>query len=629
MTTVAPSGPPPLRALRAVLVCAALAVGALGCTSYDASVGPQEGPQGPATGDCYENGAGECVVASEGCSPGEISGGATERCARCADGEAEYEICGEPRVGTCFQVEFAEPCTRCVADDGALVFSDCPDEDNAAVLDCETSQTPPTEDAPEGETCQVCRDGTGRVVSETCGAGQADDCREEERNGRTCEVCTVDGQDVVLGCSAPTLSEPPRVCETYEGADGSCVDCYGEDDQLILHECSFGMDAGAAAFCETVTTASGVPCDRCYNGDGFLVSEQCDDTPPAIGPERCQELFYELGDEEVMCFVCVDEQNVFTVADCWSNACEMDPALDDGQCSPQCFTTYENGQPCRTCTGVNGQTGTQCVADGDVYCQEEEVFPEEPPPDDDPNTDPTAPEVQLCTVCRDTNTDEVVYEECGPNFGSSVACEPAVAVDGTQCEVCYDDFTGDEVYSTCGDDAMCSSVTEQLLFGENNNELYLPGGADNADVAPEPALVDCTFCSADASNALQGQDGGFCQLQNELCTESVTLCPTAFPVVGFDLTQCADPWGQSNGIDGMLGAMAWALGQHEVVVTDLTHELTGEAPAACEACDCTRGDRFLLKLATADAAQRLLELNLGFYLVEDAPEPPPEPEPEP
>jgi len=624
--------------LAAVLGAWALLALTSGCGFLDFRDGGPESVDAGVVEGCFANSAGTCVAATSGCSPESISGGNGERCASCSEGGESFEICGAPTVGTCFQVEDPEPCTRCFTDDGATVYSDCGDVAATAVLDCEQTVYEPTPDQPNGESCEVCRDGTGRVVSETCGLELPDECHEETVEGRACEVCTRDGQEVSFVCEAPTLSEPPRVCESYASDTGSCVDCYGADDQLLLHECTFGEGADVVAFCETITEPSGLVCERCLNDDGFVVTESCD--VPQPGLERCQDLSYEFDGEFIGCFVCVDEQNVFTVADCWSSQCnETDPGDPAGgpapnTCAPPaCSNSYENGQACRTCTSATGDSSTQCVAEGDIYCQEEEVFFDPPPSDPgDPNEPAPPAEVQVCTVCRDTQTGEEVYrdEDCGAGTGG-VVCEPAINVDGTPCEICYDDFGFDPIYSTCGDNSMCGVELNVSLLDPQGGQLFLPSSEANGQATP--AVADCSFCEAGV-DSFPLEDGGYCVMQREACavdsddTEPVP-CSSEVPYrLAFDLTQCADPWGASDGIDGLLNAMTWALREHELVTFSVSHTLPNAPPAQCEACDCGRGDTFLFELSYDDA-QRLLALNLGFYESDDGSTgidpPPPQP----
>jgi hypothetical protein len=595
-----------------------LALASAACADSLSTVPSEDagGPEGPnVAGECFENAIGECVVSTDGCDPASIGGNAAEKCASCSEDGVDVEICGRPSVASCYAVEYGDECTQCTDDDGQLVWTDCPDDGALVSLDCEVQTYEPTADAPNGRSCEVCRDDTGRVVTESCGQ-EAEECHEEVIDGRPCEVCTAGGDVVFQACGSPELSEPPRLCEVYESPEGRCVDCYGQGDQLLSHECAFGAGALEGIDCEVVIGPSGQACEYCWNADGYLVEETCEGggTP---APERCNELFYEFPNELVTCFTCVDENGVFTVADCWSSTCDdgnLDPDLPPQTCAePVCESHYENGEPCRTCYSQNGESQTQCLPDGDVYCQPEEVFAD-PTTEPDPNQPPPEPgsDVTVCTVCRDADTGVEVHRDCDGGTEPPV-CVADTSVDGDGCETCYDPATMDTLYTTCGE-PMCVDEYGLALTSTNGDALTLPPDS-NDNTAAAAATADCSFCVAN-EDTYPVTDYGFCDLVGDECDDSAgePCPPEPWVVLGWDLTQCADPWGASDGTAGLLRMMSWALESHGVVVHFVEHESPMMAAEACEACDCLRGDRFLAWVEEGDVPA----LNqLGFYGLED------------
>lgn len=590
---------------RALLLAGLVLVG--GCAEGLSAVYPgADSEAGGSSRDvCSPDEAG-CALSDDGCSPGAIRDSGGQRCAGCEGTFGEVEICGVPVEGRCFDLEAPELCQRCVTDDGRVLYDDCVERaDDFSELACESVSYP--DDDGGSRSCQVCRDDAGRVVRESCRPDAAT-CGEVMRGGRACTEClTAEGELAYRECPTPDID--PRRCEVYGNSQGSCTDCYGEDDELLLHECSvIQTDAGAEApslggYCEELADPSGLTCQRCYDPNGGLASETCTET--TSGPERCELLDYT----DQTCLLCVDGDGEETFTGCEAKSCP-----EGDTCAPAaCTNEYlPNGTLCRTCpVAGSDETQTRCLSDGQLYCETEQEFVS------DPNS---SGEVQseLCVVCRDGLDGPEVYRHCGLD-GSAAATPLCYGVAGQSgfCEVCEDPESGEEVYSSCGPappaafDGQCLEQDGLALKDDEGAALSLPSG--------EPAVVDCFACGADGGAPPEGE--GRCELRASCTSESdgdsvqpvpADPCP-ALTALYYDPLQCnGDPWGETVGVDGVAGAMAWLLSEHGVVVYTLSDSPV-LVSGVCEACDCPRGDRLTLLVSEPDAAL-LLELELGFYL---------------
>ncbi len=398
--------------------------------------------------ECYENDVGQCVLASEGCDPADISGSVVERCAACDGGGVQ--VCGPARTARCFELELAGPCQRCVTDDGQVLYDDCAaPADELGDLLCESVSYDSDDARADETTCEVCRDANGQVVRESC-RPNATECRDVIVNGRDCQECfTAEGELAYRECERADLD--PRVCEVYGGAGGSCVDCYGDDDELLSHECTSGgsFDGGVgapardASYCDEVLDPAGRTCERCYSETGTLVSESCVDDVEAA-PGRCQQLTFS----EQSCLVCVDDsgQEASTQCESTTNAC----ASPDACPVPSCENTYTaDGTLCRTCPTSNAAADgseTRCMSDSDLVCVTDQSFSEAPPPEggDDP-----ALVSEVCTVCSAAGVEQ--YRACSSD-GSvppQPVCSAKSSADGAACEECVEAASGDVVYSSC------------------------------------------------------------------------------------------------------------------------------------------------------------------------------------
>lgn len=579
----------------------------------DEAAAPPEPGRGDDGGVCYENGAGQCVVATAGCDPNTITGSAVERCATCETGGTDVEICGASTTARCFDLDQGGLCQRCVTDSGEVLYDDCAaGADDLSSLTCE----PVSYDSDEDTTCEVCRDDNGYVITQSCRPNAAT-CIDVVRSGRLCEECfTETGELAYRECEAPDLD--PRVCEAYGGFSGQCVDCYGADDELLSHQCTLGigLDGGASApgessssYCDQVLDPSGRSCERCYSSTGSLISETCVDDA-AYSPARCEELRFTYQ----VCLVCVDDTGAESLTQCQSttSAC-ADPA----SCPPPpCTNRYlDDGTLCRTCpTSTAGETESRCMSGGDLLCDVQDEYSETPPADSE--SDPGVVN-EVCTVC--TVSGEVVYSPCSTDgtVPPQPVCSPTTTADNVSCEVCVDPATGEEIYTSCPEAApppqqseACLETTGVPLTGASGQQLYLP--AEGA-AEPDAAVADCVLCSP-SGNAGDPANTGGCLMQHE-CTSSGTdasVCEERTAVL-YDPTQCAEPWGDATGSGALVAAMAWLLEQHGVVVYALDDEgVSPDFTGACEGCDCPRGDRYTFEVSAEDAAL-LLNLGLGFY----------------
>lgn len=398
---------------------------------------------------CFTNPEGECVVTSEGCDPASIRGSALERCASCEQGGVGYEICGPAKTARCFDLELGQPCQRCVTDDGEVLYDDCSARvDQFGDLHCEAV-------AYEGADadCEVCRDDHGVVVRESC-RPNASRCEERVVNGRACRECfTAEGAFAYRECEPADLD--PAICEVYGGAEGRCVDCYGADNELLSHECTttpppgLGTEPGPRppeappSYCDSMTDPAGRSCTLCYNADGGLVEEQCDDGT-SRSPARCEELLFR----EQVCLVCVDGNGQES-----STQCSRAPDSCEGiaaECgpAPPCENRYrDDGTLCRTCPTANGDE-TLCMSGGGLTCETVQEFDETPPIGGVGDPGLTS---EVCTVCRAPGMEEPVYSVCSSDgtVPPQPVCSTRETADDVMCEVCVAPGGGDEVYSSC------------------------------------------------------------------------------------------------------------------------------------------------------------------------------------
>jgi len=631
------------------VVTAALSVGCGPIEVTDAGEGPE------VSSECVTNTRGDCVLSSETCSADAIEvreNGVT--CATCEEESGDVEICGATIEARCVEQEnaFGDSCQRCVTDDGQILYDDCYGA-NARVdgLICESAgvaveapedmqapEDPDEEPAPpvidETTECEVCRDESGQVVSTRC-APVADECTETESAGRLCVECRTDGVVVYRKCEP--LEIDPRVCVTYADEDGVCIDCYGQDDELLTHECVVG--GNTLGYCEDERTPEGYVCSRCFSTAGLLLEESCYFEPPTA--ERCQELVYT----DQSCLACISEFGELVSLECWATNCEPSPNGDVACPEPEpCELIFNDaGVLCRICpTVVDGifVEESQCVGPSQLTCYVE-VNIVEGSDGADPNSPDAALIEQRCHVCFDETQTEV-YRQCedvgtapppvcevytnfagdlcetcfdpatGSTFYSSCAgesvCYEEPSADGEVCITCYDSQTGEIIDSSCGID-VCSTASGLPVLDENGAAVKHPTTEAHVEL-----IADCSMCGDDASNTLDTS----CVVTNA-CVDPTTGDPGLWPgpngcanlvVLWMEVPQCERAWGDgAQGMDEALRIIAWGATDLGVLFHGVT--LTPSVGEDCEACSCAAGTR-LDVYVDETLAESLLSANVGF-----------------
>jgi hypothetical protein len=624
-------------------------------------------PSGPDR-DCITNVDGDCVLASDACSPDDLQthpdGSA---CAQCVEGEETIEICGDRTTVQCSQLEnaFGDPCQRCVTA-SLVLYDDCI---LAAVPDgevfCEQVEVGGVEAGASDDTgsivveddqdCEVCYDAEGSVVSTSC-RPEADTCETVVIDGRACEQCTYEGQLAYLVCEDVDLD--PDVCEVYENDEGRCVDCY-QNNALISHTCTLG-DPGARepGFCESFDTFDGLICTECFDDAGNPVDFFCEEPSTAA---FCQELVFEQAQQ--VCTVCVDIDGEVTESECLDLAC-LEEVNDPGACintTPCTFVESADGQLCRECpitdgSGLDNNTvERECLDAGgsdELVCEEAFDFFDAPGDPDDPNADPIVEEVR-CIRCYGPDGD-LEYEECEGMGGEPAppTCAYEILPDGTECLVCSDPSTGDVVYDCGGiapecyedviEDELCWVCDGQVvecypppltctyddgeLLGDNGDPVTFV--ADNGDVIE--AVVDCSECFAEDNADVI--DFASCSLRDACRTDEGDpggggMTPGGDPVLPpdalcaesnlwfYEIPQCELPW-QEDGVNVASGSadelqqiMRWLLGMG-IVPQSVTTYLV-DIGDVCAACSCASGRVLELWTAATDNAEGTL-FELGF-----------------
>jgi hypothetical protein len=631
---------------RVTLLGAVLLLGSLGAACTDGPVDVGNLDAGESRG-CVENTAGGCVLDSEACSADRISVRANgETCASCTSESGDVEICGATIYARCVEQEnaYGDACQRCVTDDGQILYDDCYGQNaRAENLVCESAGlvATPNPDSPDGPSepvvddtteCEVCRDAQGQVVSTRC-APVADECSFVEVAGRMCIDCTADGVVVYRKCDP--LDIDPRFCVSYGDDDGVCIDCYGQNDELLTHECVLG--GLGVALCEDVRTPEGYVCSRCYSTAGFLLEEQCYFSPPSA--LRCQELYFT----DQTCIACVGEAGELLSLACYTNGCDQ-----NADCPPPapCEMFFgDDGSVCRTCTSDQNGVAvaeSQCVDQGGLVCFEEMNVVDGR--DADPNSPDGALIAQHCITCFDNDVE--VYRSC-EDVGTAPppVCEYYANFAGELCEACFDTQTGTAVYSSCSGDPVCydevsafgdpcstcydsltgaileSSCGAQICSGTGtllvtdlngqpvkhpsaNNDVTLEADCTACDGASDlEKFTSCTVTNAcgDASNGSPGfhpDPIGFC---GDLATVSLAL------------GQCDRPWGDGfSDVDEALRIIAWGAIDLGVLFHSVTlsSSMVGEP---CLACSCLSGERLDVTVEQANV-ELLLSTPFGFTL---------------
>lgn len=584
---------------------------------------------------CYANAAGGCVVTTPGCDPSALQTPGGEVCARCeGSGRGDVEICGTPEEARCFDLEAPAggACQRCVTETGAVLYDDCAADLFDGDLSCETVQqgegatdaldaevracrsdadcgageacflgAPRQEGVCEplsdGVRCEVCTDGRGQVVREVC-RPEADQCEEVQlSDGRVCTECTLNGQLAWRDCSEVDLD--PRVCEAYGDGAARCVDCYGAAGELLLHRCTLPAATGkaAAGFCDVEALPGGGTCTTCFDPNGGVVSETCDETSDWT---RCEELVFT----DQRCVVCVDAGGAAQFTDCRRRGC----AEGEGCPPPPACEVREaaDGAYCRVCPveGID-EREQRCMSSGALFCSFEDRFEE--PSDPDRSVD-ESPSGEVCLVCADIEGGEEAYRSCADNGPEPPVCVVRDEEGGARCEICYDAANGAEVYSSCGAApapaaGQCSADAARELLGPDQERLRLPG-------SEAPAVAACEACGLDAG----APERATCWVQPPACPEDTAAsaapgaCSLEVERYRYEATQCADPWGSSVGPEGLRGLLGWLLGRYGILGWS-AESVSTPLEQGCAACDCPAGVALTLYV---DPDYEDVMLELGF-----------------
>lgn len=586
MISVLSSFPPGLRLALTSLVCVWLAAG---CAAASSEVSSGDEAEGPCAGVA-------CARSTPGCAVEDIRRSGAEVCATCLGSASDVDICGVPEVARCESREDAEgrACRFCATASGELLYDACFTDVRSEGVACEPVPSPPPSGvesavgAPEVDedvACQTCTDASGRVVSTVCEPAH-DACRAVDDGGRVCRECTRDGRVVIYACDEPRLE--PRFCELYANAEGRCVDCYDDANDLLFHTCT--LTAGAGVACSQAVTTEGVVCDVCTDAAGVTVYKTCSGVQRQL--ERCALLDFT----EQRCVVCLDDVGGIGLTRCQAQGC------GDAQCAPPPACTWEQasaGQWCRACpVGSAGEIEVRCVEDTRLVCMLEGP--------DDGAFDP-APE-SACITCADPALGDTVYRRCD-GVDALPACSRVERDDGRLCEVCSDPRTGEDIYATC-DEASCYAVgTFSLVSQATGATLF---------VEDQPAAATCTACAlgeaaggadsavrASATCRLGASCGGADLTASDArCAGSVTftLRPQA----------CMNPWDAPSAqgplppgsVDLGLAVLRDALERGAVALLAATSFPPDAAslPGCAGDCTCRRGDRVEVTARAEDAA---------------------------
>ena len=552
-------------ALVCVLAFVSMAVG--GCDGDAENGGRDDGAEGEGEGEAapeYLGGCGAPVVVD------------AEVCGNCFSGSAD--ICGVADEAICEVRENSagRACQLCIAASGTILFNDCVRADDVDAASCELT---PGQTA--GDVCRSCFDANGSIVSVSC-APAADRCEVDvEIDGRRCNRCFKAGVLVSTVCAPPELD--PRRCVAYENDVGRCVDCYGDNNVLLAHDCRIATDAEAAGLsCESRFSA-GLRCTTCADSAGQVVSQNCRDDVP--GSDRCERL--EFSDQS--CVVCVDTSDTLVFVDCVDNTCaaEVGCRVDsdctesqvcfDGRCvgragedtggekdpsvticvePPTCSTSRNAaGDLCRSCPSSADGIEVRCLASSSLTCEtvDEASLPpatnssvgEQPVTGPEEPTGRPSPQGRTCVLCRDRAVGVEVYRDCeGNGVVPPPYCSNTTDVDGSTCAACYDAISSD---------VRCA----------------VRGRCDDGLSADVSACSDATV--------------------------AVAIYPRA----------CRNPWAAWRDSDArnadLAGIMAWTLDVHQVVVAASSAASSTTTPAClADDCSCARGDVVTLTVAELD-----------------------------
>jgi hypothetical protein len=517
-------------------------------------------------GDGGPDDTGDQPLFTEGCAVDDIRDENGQVCAACAFGT----ICGDARPARCerSQDELGDACRYCETDLGEVLYNSCFDVSpvsGAENLRCE-GQIVNDPDQPEGTECTICTDESGLVTEQRCGP-VSDECHDVVDQGRDCVECTRDGAVVALTCEQPDIL--PRSCEVYENELGRCIDCYGDDDQLLTHFCTENADP--TRICVDAVSPDGlVVCSTCTDANGALLEQFCDQGTGGL--EQCAFLEYS----EQTCVVCVDEADRVGRSVCDAK-CD-DPASCEPP--PECFFSQDDESGlCRTCPTSTGFAETQCVFETNLSCG-----------------DVIGPDGQVCFECVDNSSGAPVYASC-ENF-IPPTCGVAANAIGEECQLCVDSSTQAPVYGDCPSQT-CGVYGTFGVFSNDGLQLFV----DN-----QPAVTTCTLCGSP-----DGDTQDICTLRSD-CGPVELIDPDAScaDAVVFQLRPktCGNPWEAAGYAQGFFGfpeelmeILAWSLdvgGVAPIALQRTTTFVNGQDPECVAEC-CARGDAIELVVRPGDA----------------------------
>jgi hypothetical protein len=542
--------------------------------------------------DCDEPGA--CAIAN--CDVSTIRDDAQgNTCATCPSDNGDAEICGQPQTARCESRENArgDGCSICATDDGTILYDSCLLSDPGQVANCERSEQPVGPDEPNGEpgaveelVCETCTDFDGNVVSTEC-EPVSDECEldvVDEQSGLICRVCTRDGEVVVRDCEQPIIT--PRSCEAYENELGRCIDCFGDNDELLTHFCTLTEDTFIS--CRDEVTPEGLRCSTCFDQNGAQIDRFCDQIDPTL--QQCALLDYS----EQSCVVCLGVDGFPALLECQRTDCD---AAGNEECPapPDCeFEFSEDGALCRTCPTDAGELEQECVVETNLQC--EQLFDEFTG--------------GVCLSCKDVGSGVEVFRRCD-NGSLPPTCffQDDGTGSGDVCEVCLDSESqnGDQIYAACPAHT-CYDAGQYELFSPQGGTLFV----DNA-----VAVADCSECAATSDDGVTTADDyqAVCTLRTDCPVDLVNPDAACEGTVSFTVRPrvCENPWElagfqsgfQANALE-MLDIMSFALDAGGVGVVAAQYQgvdpNTPPGTDCVDQCGCERGDLVNIVVRPDEAA---------------------------
>ncbi|MCP4502694.1 MAG: hypothetical protein GY822_22340 [Deltaproteobacteria bacterium] len=580
-----------------------------------------------------------------------------ERCATC-EGDVSQEICGSPVAATCIEQEnlVGDPCRICISDQNEVLFDSCNREMSADFFDDVECREVRREEGGEITWCELCSQPDGRVVSQFCHP-DFDECHDEEIDGILCTVCTFDGQLAFQECVPEVVT--PSFCVGYGDENGSCTDCFDDDNELVFHDCDVSNEPSSNESCLDWVRPDGVYCSECYDAGGNVVEAWCEDV--GAQPEECTLIILS----ENSCGVCINSFGNITFSECLPNECydffsdggtpapdpdvPGEPPADGGvEPSPEdppvddrladiclepvpCEVYYSvDGVVCAECQGVNGELESSCAESSSaLFCSVENQSVQIDPPQDAvqgcsddadcvqgercfdgicAGNDAPVVGTEGCIVCRDRNGEEV-YRECDSGAGPAPAPLQCFYEEGALglCEVCFKSDTGELVYDSCTNEE-CVFTNGRVLTDTNGDLVSLP--TSSVDTI-QLATASCEACQ-DGSEQCSLED--YCDA-GLVTDEDLERCNAPRVRLFFALRQCSNPW-EGNG-DPLTSAavMGWALGNGQLIFTAI---VSGGADVSCQECSCEPGQ--VIDVIVAESSLPFF-IEAGFASPSNAPAP--------